>query len=136
MSADARHLMHQPVYGIMDPDYARFYTKARCVAWSFGYGLAIHGSFTRDLDVIAIPWGPHVCTPAQLASQLCYRTGLLLRDKTPVVREHGRLAWTFFFPDPADPRWIDFSVMPPPPRAKTEACLVPEKSSAKPPGEP
>ena len=44
-----------PVYGILDPDYARFFSKARCTAHMDGYALAIHGSFTRDLDIIAIP---------------------------------------------------------------------------------
>ena len=104
-----------PVYGVMDPDYARFFSKARCIAWSEGYALAVHGSFTRDLDVIAIPWAAKPCEPAKLAVRVAYRTGMRLVDDKPTEREHGRLAWTIMFEDGADPRWIDFSVMQPHP---------------------
>ena len=102
-----------PVYGIMDPDYARFFSKARCIAWSEGYALTIHGSFTRDLDVIAVPWTDKPCAPIKLLRRLVYSNAMRLSAEEPSVRNHGRLAWTLLFPDPDDPRWIDFSIIPP-----------------------
>lgn len=110
--SDAPTCSALPVYGIMDPDYARFFSMARCIAKAEGYALALHGSFTRDLDVIAIPWvaSPN-STPSQLAHQIAGRTGLGLH---PVMqpREHGRMTWTMHFPDFGDPRYVDFSVTP------------------------
>ena len=41
---------------IYDPDYARAYSIIRCIAWSYGYAACLHGSFTRDLDVVLVPW--------------------------------------------------------------------------------
>lgn len=100
-------------YGIMDPDYARFVSKARCIARSEGYAIAVHGSMTRDLDVIAIPWveKPN-SSPSQLAHQIAGRTGLTLHPEIQ-LREHGRIACTMLFPESGDPRFVDFSVMPP-----------------------
>ena len=43
-------------YGIIDPDYARVYTQARIIAWQYGYACVMHGSFTRDLDLLLVPW--------------------------------------------------------------------------------
>lgn len=101
-----------PVYGIMDPDYAAFYSKARCVAWTLGYALAVHGSFTRDLDVVAIPWAPKPCDPEELVERIAHGTGMFLPGKAPTLKPHGRLVWILLFPQPEDPRWVDFSVMP------------------------
>lgn len=103
----------EPQYGVMDPDYARFVSKARCIAKAEGYAIAVHGSFSRDLDVIAIPWveTPN-STPSQLAHQLAGRTRLTLHPEMQ-LREHGRMTWTMHFPEFGDPRYVDFSVMPP-----------------------
>lgn len=112
----------EPVYGVMDPDYARFLSMARCIAKAEGYALAVHGSFSRDLDVIAIPWiAEPNSTPSQLANQIAGRTGLRLHPVMQ-VREHGRMTWTMHFPD-ADPRYIDFSATP----------LIPQNTQAQPP---
>jgi hypothetical protein len=105
----------QPVYGVFDPDYARFFTKARIVAAEEGYALSVHGSFSRDMDMIAVPWTAYAShrTPMNLAAQVEYRTGWKLQSKEPTEREHGRLVWSFLAPETEDPRWIDFSVIPP-----------------------
>jgi hypothetical protein len=104
----------QPVYGVFDPDYARFFTKARCLAWSEGYALCVHGSFTRDLDLIAIPWTDRACEPSHLVKRLTWESkDVYLNGDEPSVREHGRLCWTIGFKAFADPRWIDFSILPP-----------------------
>jgi hypothetical protein len=106
-------------YGIIDPDYARVFTVARCIAWSEGYALAMHGSFTRDLDLIAIPW-THRATDAE---HLVRRIAGALDDLDILVKRpeeasqatekpQGRLAWTLTFKAFGDPRFVDLSVMP------------------------
>lgn len=101
-----------PVYGVMDPDYARFLSMARCIAKAEGYALTVHGSFSRDLDVVVIPWieKPN-STPSQLAHQIAGRTGLTLHPEMQ-IREHGRMTWTMHFKAFGDPRYIDFSATP------------------------
>lgn len=100
-----------PVYGIIDPDYARVFTMARCLAWSEGYALLFHGSFTRDLDLIAVPWTKAACEPNHLFKRIVAAADLDI-TQAATLREHGRLAWTLSFKAFGDPRFIDFSIMP------------------------
>jgi len=106
-------------YGIIDPDYARIFTIGRCIAWQEGYALVMHGSFTRDLDLIAIPWTDR----ATDAEHLVQRVALALDDLSilekgrgrpsqATQKPHGRLAWTLTFKTFGDPRFVDLSVMP------------------------
>lgn len=106
-------------YGIIDPDYARIFTMARTLAWSEGYALLFHGSFTRDLDLIAVPWTAAACAPDKLVRRVADATDLNILAKSNAdetkagsPKEHGRLAWTLTFKAFADPRFVDFSVMP------------------------
>jgi hypothetical protein len=105
-------------YGIIDPDYARVFTMARVLAWSEGYAMTMHGSFTRDLDLVAVPWTERACEPEHLARRICDAADLRFADKKPGVKPHGRLVWTLLFPKFGDPRFVDLSVMP---RAYPEA---------------
>jgi hypothetical protein len=98
-------------YGIIDPDYGRVYTIARKLAWEEGYAIGLHGSFTRDLDLIAVPWAERACEAEHLIRRIVDATGLKLRDGV-VVKPHGRRAWTLKFPTFGDPRFVDLSVMP------------------------
>lgn len=100
------------VYGIIDPDYARVFTMARCLAWSEGYALLFHGSFTRDLDLIAVPWTASACEPEHLMRRVVAAADLRSLDEKPSAKDHGRLCWTLVFKTFGDPRFIDFSVMP------------------------
>ncbi len=99
-------------YGIIDPDYARVYTMARTLAWAEGYAIALHGSFTRDLDLVAIPWSERVCEPEHLVRRIEAATGLKRTGHPPGEKPHGRLAWTLLFPAFGDPRFVDLSVLP------------------------
>ncbi len=105
----------EPVYGIFDPDYARVFTKARCIAWSEGYALAVHGSFTRDLDLLAVPWADHACDAEHLVDRIADACGLKPNGHPPGDKPHGRRAWTLLFPEFGDPRFIDLSVFAAPP---------------------
>ncbi len=78
-----------------------------------GYVLAVHGSLTRDLDLVAVPWEDTVSTPAVLAAALMEAVGGFIAPQNqgtvPRVKPHGRLAWPIHLgPD----YFIDLSVMP------------------------
>lgn len=51
-----------------------FYTSIiptiREVARSSGYAIAVHGSMTRDLDIIAVPWVENAVLPTTLARRI------------------------------------------------------------------
>jgi hypothetical protein len=101
-----------PAYGIIDPDYARYYSIIRCTAWQYGYAIGMHGSFTRDLDLIAVPWAETACVGDKLVQVICGRTDLTQHHKNPTAKPHGRLVFTLLLPGFGDPRWIDLSIVP------------------------
>ena len=41
--------------------YAMYFEFLKEIAKEYGYNLVIHGSLSRDLDLIAIPWSDHCC---------------------------------------------------------------------------
>lgn len=96
---------------ILDPDYARFLSKARIIAKMYGYAIAVHGSCCRDLDVVAIPWTAQAIAPSLLVARIEAHTGLNRQQQEPTGREHGRQCWSLLF-EGLDPRFVDFSVMP------------------------
>lgn len=99
-------------FGIIDPDYAKFFTIARIIAWQHGYALAMHGSFTRDLDLVLIPWAKVANDPESVVLHLASSTDTALQEKEPTEKEHGRLCWSLLFKGFTDPRWVDLSFMP------------------------
>ncbi|HVI60086.1 MAG TPA: hypothetical protein VM619_14605 [Luteimonas sp.] len=101
-----------PSYGIIDPDYARIYSIARCLAWSEGYALTLHGSFTRDLDLVAIPWTDTACEAEHLAHRIEEAAGLVSKVSNPGEKPHGRRVWTLHLPGFGEPRWVDLSIIP------------------------
>lgn len=101
------------VYGIIDPDYGRIYTMVRKLAWEEGYAIGLHGSFTRDLDMIAVPWeGGRRCNPEKLVARILQATGLREASGNPGEKPHGRKVWTLLLPEFGDPRFVDLSIMP------------------------
>lgn len=109
----ARRTSRSRSYGIIDPDYARCYTIIRRVAWMEGYAIGMHGSFTRDLDLIACPWADHACEPLHLVRHIaCSLEGLVRYEFSPTQKPHGRTAYLLHFAKFSDPRVIDLSVMP------------------------
>lgn len=107
----------------IDPDYGRIYTKLHCIARGYGFACVMHGSCTRDLDLLLVPWEPHAdsARAEQILRMLAGSEGLHFRDGEKNVikavidwteKPHGRRAVSLFFPGFGDPRWIDISVMP------------------------
>lgn len=107
---------------ILDPDYARIYTQARVIAWSYGYTCAAIGSYTRDLDLLLVPWTeqarPNHDQLLRLIAQSCglrFRDGqedVLLSKPDWTEKPHGRRACSLFFPGSYDRRWVDIGIMP------------------------
>ena len=98
---------------VIDPEYSAFLVKARIIGPQEGYAIALHGSQTRDFDVIAVPWITECRSPKNLVTRICFNTGWKMQSETPVEREHGRLVWSLLREEFGDPRFVDFSVMPP-----------------------
>jgi len=118
----AKPTMPAAYYGIIDPDYARIYTQARIIAWQYGYACVMHGSFTRDLDLLLVPWTDKARgNDEQMLKLIAQACGLRFRDGLDEVykskadwddKPHGRRACSLFFPTFGDRRWVDLSVMP------------------------
>ena len=101
-------------YGIIDPDYGRIFTVARKLAWEEGYALAMRGSFTRDLDLLAVPWTDRACEPEHLVTRiLASHLGLYEAGGNPGLKPHGRKVWTLMLPEFGDPRFVDLSIFMP-----------------------
>ena len=80
-------------FGIIDPDYARIFTQARIVAWQYGYACLAHGTFTRDLDLLLVPWADrHVPDAGGVVSRIADVSGLQLQGP-PSDKPHWRRAW-------------------------------------------
>lgn len=102
-------------YGVIDPDYARIYTVIRCLAWQEGYAAMMHGSFTRDLDIVAVPWTDEACEPEHLVCRVL-ASNLNLSEAAPGKpgsKPHGRRVWTLMLPEFGDPRFVDLSICQP-----------------------
>lgn len=96
--------------------YSFMYALLTPVAQEHGYALALHGSMTRDMDLIAVPWTDAASDPLVLVEALAAQSGGLLQqsDSAP----HGRLRWTVSLEAGA---YLDISVMP---RIRTAARVA------------
>ena len=52
--------------------YLAVLPSIRTVARTLGYGIGVHGSMRRDLDLIAVPWSEEHATPDALAKAIQY----------------------------------------------------------------
>lgn len=100
------------LYGIIDPDYARVFTVTRVLAWAEGYALLFHGSFTRDLDLVAVPWTGGACDAEHLLHRIVAAADLKIVVEDDGTKHWGRRTWTLTFKKFGDPRFIDLSIMP------------------------
>lgn len=99
---------------ILDPDYARIFTQARIVAWQYGYACVAHGSFTRDLDLLLVPWEDRAGKiDAELVVKRIAGVAGLTVNGPSSDKPHGRKAWTLLLPGFDEVRWVDVSVFVP-----------------------
>lgn len=86
------------------------------IAKDHGYALGLHGSMTRDFDLIAVPWNEEPSAPSVLVEAIREKVGGFIRDESefghnPNSKPHGRLAWSIYLVK-WDLPYIDISVMP------------------------
>lgn len=98
------------------PWYALAYVQLDRIAMRHGYALALHGSMTRDLDLIAVPWTEDADSPQVLLEAIRKFITSKMRKKvtypmpTAQTKPHGRIAYAF--PIGYDGHYLDISVMP------------------------
>ena len=83
-----------------------------------GYAIGEHGSLSRDIDLIAVPWREDAVSAAEVAEAVraaaekanplgvCFSN---TADTDPRPKPHGRLCWSFHL---GGGPYIDLSVMP------------------------
>ncbi|HEX7769625.1 MAG TPA: hypothetical protein VF422_06315 [Dokdonella sp.] len=88
----------------------------RDAARELGYAISVHGSLTRDIDLIACPWTEHAASAHELAAAVIDTiktvNGIALDptdDANPRTKPHGRLAWSIHL---GGGPYVDLSVMP------------------------
>lgn len=91
------------------PGWAVIYPKLAENARSVGYALACHGTFGRDMDLVAIPWTSKAGKASDLVAAIVKDVAITVSGE-PQRKPHGRVAyslttWT-------GPYSIDLSIMP------------------------
>lgn len=84
------------------------------IARRHGYAIAVHGSMSRDLDLIAVPWVENANDPMEMLEEVCRITGgtLIAPHNQPAetIRPHGRKAYNIIWPGAW--HFVDISIMP------------------------
>lgn len=112
----------------LEAEYRELIPRIRAVAKRCGYGIAIHGSMRRDLDIMAMPWEKWARTPEWLVMQISKELlgytagrGELRKDGRRCNKPHGRLAYNIILASLWNKKWenkpwpnafLDISVMP------------------------
>lgn len=99
--------------------YAQLLPKIREAAKPLGYAIAIHGTMTRDFDLLAVPWVEDAAEPMDLVNMIADEVGGYVIGETkpepgwiqerPTQQPHGRLSWNICWGGKV---FIDLSVMP------------------------
>jgi hypothetical protein len=75
------------------PAYCALYPKLAELAREHGYALAIHGSGSRDFDLVAVPWADSPTSPWLLVEAITKRFAITVIG-LPESKKHGRIAYT------------------------------------------
>ena len=99
--------------------YSQILPRIRRAAAELGYAIAIHGTLTRDLDLLAVPWIEQAAEPIALVKMIADTVGgYVIGDRAdergyisdhPTDQPHGRMSWNICWGGKA---FIDLSVMP------------------------
>jgi hypothetical protein len=103
--------------------YAALYPMLVAIARRHGYALAIHGTVTRDFDLVAIPWIEEASSAKTLIMAIKKATGTVIHheDHDHIViknfkgteKPHGRLAYSLHLTNHGMyAGYLDISVMP------------------------
>jgi hypothetical protein len=107
--------------------YATLMPRLIPVARRHGYALAVHGSMSRDCDLVAIPWTAEAVQPLELAKALRDAAGGHFKHadydqnwsdeqltKAASGKLHGRFSLPIHFTEEGgNGAYIDLSIMPP-----------------------
>jgi hypothetical protein len=79
--------------------YACYFGILKEIAQNHGYALAVHGSFSRDMDLIAVPWIEDVKPQLDMLREFCKAIGIgRTSNELPYdsieERPHGRTSYT------------------------------------------
>ncbi len=108
-------------FGTLVCIYAQLLPKIREAAKPLGYAIAIHGTMSRDFDLLAVPWIEEAAEPADLVKMIAEAVGGYVIGDTdkrtaeghvseePTQRPHGRMSWNICWGGKV---FIDLSVMP------------------------
>ena len=91
------------------PVYVAIYPELAEVARKHGYALAIHGSISRDFDLICIPWIENPSVPESVVKDMEKQFSISSAGM-PTEHEHGRIVYSMCisFGD----CFVDLSFMP------------------------
>lgn len=76
------------------PVYCALYPELCTVARKHGYALAIHGTLSRDMDLICIPWVESPSNPQAVVDELVATFALRQIGAEPTLTLHNRLIYT------------------------------------------
>jgi len=100
---------------VIAPWYAMAYAKLDRIAWRCGYALALHGSMSRDLDLVAIPWTEDAESPEKLVEAIrrfvVEKAEVNLKIAPPKIMPHGRISYIIPVGFGGN-FYLDLSVMP------------------------
>jgi hypothetical protein len=68
----------------------RIIKQVREIARAHGWGIGVHGSLMRDIDLIAVPWTSEACSTSDLLATLMAELGATAHGGNPSWRAHGR----------------------------------------------
>ena len=97
------------------PAYVGLYPALAEIAQQHGYALAIHGSVSRDFDLVCIPWTESATDADTLVRAIAERISWRIEGKIDYVmtlteqKLHGRRSWALPIECGAV---LDVSVMP------------------------
>lgn len=97
------------------PWYAIMYEKLDRIAWRYGYALALHGSMSRDLDLVAIPWTEEADDPEKLIAAfvrfVISKADVHVSQPKSAAMPHGRMSYIIPIGFGGG-HYLDVSVMP------------------------
>lgn len=83
------------MYEYAPAGYVGLLTILSDVARKNGYALGLHGTLSRDMDVIAVPWNEWSTHPEALTKALAKAIAIdEVAIHGPELKPHGRLAYT------------------------------------------
>ena len=98
--------------------YLALLDEIRACARGLGYAVGLHGSLSRDFDLIACPWTKEAVAGDVLVEAIARLVGGASRMEHVAQKPHGRKAWVIWLHDDEARRikgttpYIDLSVMP------------------------